>query len=123
MKTASKFEEFHRLHKEMWTWMSEHPESNKADWPGWKRYDPDKGYSKARTCFACGYAKSKSLASDLKCQHCPITWSGQDPEYDDAACTGRTAEYHAWAHHLARTEYTRASEMALRIANMPWKDR
>ena len=125
MKKASKFEEFHRLHREMWTWLSEHPGAGKKDWPGWEdRERPDQNIielGRQCECFACGYSGMKAgiLGDRGLCLHCPMTWAGKHPSKSgNENCLDKGSQFNAWI-----KEENRVHKTALRIANMPWKDR
>lgn len=58
----------HSAHKELWNWLSENPDKEKADWPGWK-HNGGQYYSRA-DCFCCDYARPITIPGDYYCPLC-----------------------------------------------------
>ena len=83
--------EMRQGHVELWTWLSENPNEEKCEWPGW-----DNKYERSENlCFACEVAKNGAdeLNVYLHCRHCPIEWSGDD---ENCRCLSTGAEYFDW---------------------------
>lgn len=99
----------HTAHKEMWNWLSENPESDKYDWPGWE-WNGGTHKREHNYCFACG-------ACEGFCRECPLPWS---TEYTEKAfCLMEGTLFTRWAKCKNTTE---RSPLALQIANLPVKD-
>ena len=102
----------HTAHKEMWTWLSENPEKEKDDWPGWEwnggAYDMDE----PEHCFACLYVEEISGAKDDSCSYCPLKF----PE----PCYCWNSLFRQWGHYNKKLDLR--SSLALQIANLPVKE-
>lgn len=77
----------HSLHKEMWQWLSNHPDKHKRDWPRWKR-NGGNIENISSYCFGCNYNiiykntiekiidNHKQLNYDIlfgpECKNCPF---------------------------------------------------
>lgn len=59
-------------HRQLWDWLSENPEKEKEDWPGWNDfYEKYPDYKWRSTfCFAC--------FMDKDCEECVLEWPGMD---------------------------------------------
>jgi len=56
------------LHKELWDWLSKHPNAEKYQWPKWKNFP----YI-SHDCFLCAYAREQQLNTNSfasKCYFC-----------------------------------------------------
>ena len=102
--------EMRQGHVELWTWLSENPNEEKCEWPGWDKYERYENL-----CFACEVAKNGADELDvhLHCKHCPIEWSGDD-EPCRCRCLSTGAEYFEWAGGQQRER----AELAKKIARM-----
>ena len=92
----------HLLHKQLWTWLSDNPSKKKHHWPEWEK----NGGNIPRInsyCFACDYTKN--------CYSCPIT------DNDAEACLDGLYD------EFCNAEKQERSALALKIANLPWKDK
>lgn len=81
-------EDYIKLHRELWDWLSKHPGKSKRDWLGWKEY----GLYADNDCFACeackeyrykfsglGAIPSGRWESGNRCSECPLVW-GDGPD-------------------------------------------
>ena len=102
------------LHVELWKWLAKHPDKEKEDWPGWKRY---KGTVEPSYCFACAAARAclnnYNWNCKCKCYHCPIEWVEGDFRFCDNHGTPYYNFCHASLGSPDRTKY------ALEIAKLP----
>ena len=92
------FEVCGESHRELWLWLSEHPEKSKQDWPRWEENGGDVPVICAY-CFPC-YASSD-------CYHCPV--------FTVLHCT--KAEYGEWLEEKSPSERSRLARI---IAEKPW---
>lgn len=115
-------EENHKLHQDLWNWLSYNPGSEKSEWPRWKEFEGSEAYES--TCFACEEANiridkhCKSLNLSLFdtarlyiCDLCPINW-GESFKY----CNDLGTAYNIWEEHMN-------TDAACTIANLPWSPR
>ena len=118
----------HTAHKEMWTWLSENPEKEKDDWPGWESNGGEYPFA-AFWCFACQYALSKvkkdSEDSGLdeddaqdRCVRCGLDWP-DNGDQNDFFCQGYYGVYNNWCEEK---NFGTKAILALQIANLPVKD-
>ena len=97
----------HSAHKELWEWLSRHPDKNKTDWPGW---DYNEGfYSCLEECFACEYANS--FGKNFMCSRCPLIWPGE------LLCK----DYGLFYRYMNTRNKSEKTELAKQIANLPVK--
>ena len=64
-----------KLHRELWSWLSEHPKAEKSEWPGWKKNGGTE-LEIEHYCFCCEYVKQfvNYYEEDLNCKLCPVKW-------------------------------------------------
>ena len=100
-------------HKEMWLWLSRHPNEPKSAWPKWE----DNGGTVVKPenmCFACSATPLDDDydydAKFLNCEHCVLVWG------NDRRKTCNDAEFGEWK---LEEDLKKKSELALRIANLP----
>ena len=108
MEIAEK--DFPRLHKELWIWCSKNPEKEKYDWPEWEKEDLP---GIENFCFACEYATNHN-------DFCPLLGDICDAEVDRPCLDGL---YRNWCRAGENEDYKKRSEIALVIANLPWKEK
>lgn len=109
----------HTKHKELWQWLSEHPEMDKKDvfivtellsFPAPRAY-----------CYACQACKELMLAerrdtSVLDCSLCPLEWPDSDCEFSDFS---RTGLYSRWED--LKTTLAERADLARQIRDLPVK--
>ena len=115
------FEKFAELHKEMWMWLSEHPNEEKVDWPGWENVELIKDdlsiFLDSTRCFACTWDKINNkteFAIDGTC--CPIN-KGTACSYMAHRCLGGL--FDDWFRNPNYCK-ERKMELAKQIAELPW---
>ena len=99
---------YYDRHQELWTWLSNNPDSSKQDWPGWRRFRRKYWQS----CFACQYTMDLlKLTERPECDVCLVIW-GNHP---DMTCEEENeeypTEYEQWANKV------KTAINALKIAN------
>lgn len=102
-------------HREMWLWLSENPDKEKRDWPGWK-YHNDNNFdpTKHQHCFLCGYV---SVAyEEESCHACPLDWGISESCEDGIGQSTYYEKYCDAKMHTHRAKYAKI------IANLPEKD-
>ena len=62
-------EETLRLHRELWNWLADHPEEEKEDWPGWKKWILMTNY-----CFLCNYESVRDSLTGKRRGCCLLDW-------------------------------------------------
>ena len=102
--------DFPRLHKELWVWCSKNPEKKKSEWPEWEK---EYLLHIVGSCFACTYANKHNDFCPLLggiCDRKTLRGVGcLDGLYTDWCCADKN--------------YKERSEIALVIANLPWKEK
>lgn len=53
--------------KELWVWISEHPDREKYNWPGWRKYTYD--INECPCCAKVGYKAGTTIPN---CINCPL---------------------------------------------------
>ena len=96
-------------HRKLWTWLADHPDAGKAQYfIGW-----DEPSIPTQECFACAYTQTLTPVPGpgWHCQYCPL----------DRNVIGCHTEglYIQW--RRTKSPETRR-ELALKIANLPWKE-
>lgn len=73
-----------KLHREIWTWLSENPSKTKIQWPGWEKYgiDPE---DVENCCFLCEWSKLDS--GEVDCVACPGKWGDYSAVHGDFGIT------------------------------------
>ena len=100
----------HAAHMALWNWLSNNPEEDKINWPGWKHNGGV--YSKvANYCFACEYAKH---ANRIECDECPVIWPKENKDCEEDI-------YNDWRSAIVRGSYQVASLLAEEIRDLPVK--
>lgn len=118
-------DEYYAAHKELWEWLSEHPEAEKDEWPGWSEYIEPDDHS---CCFACAHRWYRELGT---CELCLIDW-GTYSEYDmngdlvsmPVTCCQRHTLYSKWDQledPVGEEAKDERARLALAIANLPRK--
>jgi len=95
------------LHRELWDWLAQNPDADKADWPGWSDYPQIPSL-----CFLCNYDKQG------RCSVCPVQFK-VPPELSPGTvnyCLGGV--YHQWNHS---THPTNRALLAAVIRDLPIK--
>ncbi|NCD42034.1 MAG: hypothetical protein EOL88_08080 [Bacteroidia bacterium] len=126
------FDECKKYHYEMWMWLSEHPGSDKIDWPGFDGINEHIPY----LCFAC-YITSDGGKKLKDCLMCPIDW-GVKP-HDNAPCCDNFTLYDQWSMscqsleaNLRMSDFSAYAEKKLKqeisslakaIANLEWTNK
>ena len=115
------FEKFAELHKEMWMWLSENPDKEKLDWPGWENVelckDEVSAFLDCTRCFACTWDKINNKTDLLpKGDYCPIN-KGLTCGYVTFRCLDGLYDewFHCWF-----SKKDRKAELAKQIAELPW---
>lgn len=101
----------HTAHKKMWTWLSENPEMDKFNWPGWE-WNRGKYEEVENDCFAC------EACSGI-CASCPLVWP-KNAEGENI-CDHEGGLWAEWELESFDRPETRSS-LALQIANLPVKE-
>lgn len=102
-------------HRDMWHWLADNPDKEKAGWPGWKYHDDD-DFDKegSNYCFLCGYV---STDPDKSCFDCPLEWG-----VSDMCWNGDDDSYYEMYSENCLTLSDRAYYARI-IANLPEKKR
>ena len=102
-----------KLHRKLWSWLSENPEADEDDWPEWDRNTGDIEECKGDSP-CCEYTKKRYL----KCQVCPIDWGnlGCNDKYERYDLKGLYVKWNSTI--VLKTK----SKLAKRIANLPERD-
>ncbi len=98
----------HTAHKEMWTWLSENPEKEKDNWPGWE-WNGGVIDTTVNLCFACDYCYTA-------CFSCPLLWPKVKGEGRVCHTGGLYRKWKTCENLKSR------SSLALQIANLPVKE-
>lgn len=116
-------EQLRDWHRDLWRWLSEHPEKEKREWPGWTEmamvkdeHRPSIWAGRGGTytiriplipnyCFACevaGFPTDRILPGEDRnanmraaCAKCPIDWGVLD-EDGVCHCEAKTSPYADW---------------------------
>lgn len=70
------------LHRELWNWLSENPDSDKQSWPTWDmfidwNYERSiKSLDEVEWCFACA-AAGIDYNGEVHCERCLFDWPGK----------------------------------------------
>jgi hypothetical protein len=106
-------EALHDMHVALWTWLAQHPASQKIDWPGWACVPANPVLAEllhttrqSTSCFAC-------TASGMNCPNCPITWADGSTGH---SCYN--AEYGIWNDPKASAR--KRARFARVISRKPW---
>jgi len=91
-----------KLHREMWTWLSENPAKHKWNWPGWF-FNGGNINLVAEYCFCCEIS--------LDCDCCLVEWPEGECELEEGG-----GLFDEWNQSSLDTE---RSQLALQIANLP----
>lgn len=107
----------HTKHKELWQWLSEHPEAGKEN-----AFIALGGFPAPRAgCYACGACEALMLAEHrgtrvLDCRLCPLEWPGIDCEFSNLSSAGL---YFKWVH--PKTTPAERADLARQIRDLPVK--
>ena len=101
-----------KFHRELWFWISKHPEKEKTDWPAFIKYKKIDSFSWDYGCFACGEAIQRDIYEDDICINCPLDWG------DNKRCWEIGTIYDEFVHE---EDLEKKSIMAEVIACMEWK--
>jgi hypothetical protein len=104
MKTK---EYYIKKHREVWKWLAENPDKEKAQWPGWKP-----GEHIANDCFLCCYVDKLENNS---CKNCPLDWTITKECMDTLPTLSYYFLYEEALSPKLKTEYAKI------IANLPEK--
>jgi hypothetical protein len=65
-----------KYHRQLWDWISHHPNKLKSEWPEWKRIIDIFGYI-LHNCFPCQWAIERSGTENWpeRCYYCPLDWT------------------------------------------------
>ena len=96
-----------KMHRELWTWLSENPEKHKWDWPKWKFHGGTITQIES-DCFCCQYSRGIDGACNSSC---PIVWPG-----GRCANTKDTGLYDLYVDAVC---IELRSRFAMQIANLP----
>lgn len=99
----------HTAHKKLWTWLSENPEMNKYNWPGWE-WNGGIADKVVNGCFACEFC-------NILCGECPLLWPKVRGKL--GPCHTKGGLYEKWANSK---DPEIQSILALQIANLPVKE-
>lgn len=112
----------HTKHKELWQWLSEHPEADKED-----AFIALFGFPAPRAyCYACGACEELMRAvsyitasSALACMFCPLEWPGGECEaLVSGGPFGSFGLFGAW---LYETSTSRRADLARKIRDLSVK--
>ena len=101
--------DYEKEHRKLWNWLADHPKASKSDYfKSWKAGDRPK-----TDCFACEVArqKAKQAGTIAACSFCPLGG------VSILGCL--RGLYYDWATTVSPE---RRRELALKIANLPWKE-
>lgn len=106
----------HTIHHKLWTYLIDHPEASKEDWPGWDNY-PHLDISlldEANYCMCCYFnLQWEKLINDnvrhppikVGCLYCPVIWP------NDRCMSGYSDGVYGAYHHckdpILRSEYAK----------------
>lgn len=104
--TKEQYDEYGKLHKALWKWLSKNPKKGKLEWPRWV-YNGGDVSAITGECFACEVGRKQALKLYTSmCKCCPITWGG-------STCT--RGFFMLWVH--TTDDKTRA-KLAKKIASL-----
>lgn len=100
----------HTAHKALWNWLSENPDKEKSDWPGWEWNGGKHKDTRTNLCFACMYDNE----IEGYCYNCPLDWpNGMECVSDDDSL------YPNW--HFCQ-DLQRRAELAAQIRDLPVRE-
>lgn len=139
-----------RFHKELWTWLSENPECEKRDWPGWAQFRrkpseenglTDNGaywelhnnITSINECFCCALLDNDKYPNKYSYSIGMVNWCGKNCLFDwpgecccaqyvgdDAIFNSDDGLFTQWEE--AEGEPEQRAEIAIQIANLPIKE-
>lgn len=104
MKTK---EYYIKKHREMWNWLAENPDKEKASWPGW-----ESNWYAENNCFLCGYV---CKLENTSCKNCPLEWGITEECCDTLPVSSYYILYEGALSLKIKAEYAKI------IANLPEK--
>lgn len=108
------------LHKELWTWLAEHPDCYKHDWPGWEKLTDEQLVTMLHNymCFACFVAGNDDRYCDTlereTCEDCPLDWGG--------CCLDDGGLFDMYGNAQGIGAFGNVEEYARQIAELPLKE-
>ena len=100
----------HTAHKKMWTWLAEHPFSDKSDYFDFAETIP------TNKCYACESTETAGTPS-LNCKLCPFRGNWEHTDNVDGHFECEDGLYYKWVD--AQMGSKERSELARIIANLP----
>jgi len=118
MERLVTMEDYRKVHVALWQWLSEHPQAEKQDWPGWADVHPDD--VNLPRCMPCLFSIRKAETFHTRCGECPIKNWAMDSVRDCVdRCHDEGSCYDPW---LEADDDSARSSLAKQVRDLKWTE-